>query len=90
MRIKYRWEAIDQENQIMEDCRKEGYQYVPERLYNGDTLKQHLTRSRYLLFKDKNKWTPSQHHRTEILFSRYPLLKRPITFQGSRHISTLM
>ena len=76
MRIQYRWEALDQENQIMEDCRKEGYQYVSERLENGDTLKQLLARSRYLLFKDKTKWTPSQHHRAEILFNRYPLLEK--------------
>jgi len=76
MRIQYRWEALDQENQIMEDCRKEGYQYVSERLENGDTLKQLLARSRYLLFKDKSKWTPSQHHRAAILFNRYPLLEK--------------
>ena len=76
MRIKYRWEAMDLENQIMEDCKKEGYRYVPERLENGDTLKQLLARSRYLLFKDKSKWTPSQHHRAEILFRKYPYLEQ--------------
>ena len=76
MRIKYRWEAMDRENQIMEDCKQEGIQYQPERLDNGDTLKQLLARSRYLLFKSRDKWTPSQHHRAEILFARYPLLEK--------------
>ena len=76
MRIQYRWEAMDLENQIMEDCKEAGYQYQPERLDNGDTLKQLLARSRYLLFKGRDKWTPSQHHRAEILFNRYPLLEK--------------
>ena len=50
--------------------------HVSEQLENGDTLKQLLARSRYLLFKSEDKWSPSQRHRAEILFSKYPLIKK--------------
>ena len=50
--------------------------FIPEVLGNGDTLKQLLARSRYLLFKRKTKWTASQIYRAEILFNRYPELER--------------
>lgn len=76
MRIAYRWEAIDQENKEMELSRELGRPYIPDRLENGDTLKQLLARSRYLLFKSEHNWTPSQVHRAEILFHRYPSLKQ--------------
>lgn len=35
-----------------------------------------MARSRYLLFKTENKWTPSQRVRAEVLFRWYPDLKR--------------
>ena len=76
LRIKYRWEAIEQENKEIELCRELDKAYLPERLENGDTLKQLLARSRYLLFKHENKWTPSQHKRAEILFKYYPDIKQ--------------
>jgi hypothetical protein len=50
IRIKYRWQAIDQENEAMEKA-KEIKSLNPEVLSNGDTLKQLLARSRYLLYK---------------------------------------
>jgi transposase len=40
MRIKYRWEAIDAENQAIEDAKTSKVTYLPEVLSNGDTLKQ--------------------------------------------------
>ena len=76
VRIKYRWEAMDQENDLIESCKQIGKKYIAERLENGDTLKQLLARSRYLLFKSRDKWTPSQSHRAEILFRRYPMLEK--------------
>lgn len=76
LRIKHRWEAIEQENNEIELCKELGKTYVAERLENGDTHKQLLARSRYLLFKNENKWTPSQHQRAEILFKYYPDLKQ--------------
>ena len=75
MRIAFRWEAIDQENKEIELARTTKKKYIPDVLENGDTLKQLLARSRYLLFKRENKWTPSQHRRAELLFRYYPSLE---------------
>ena len=75
MRIQYRWEAMDQENKEIELSKELNQKFIPEILENGDTLKQLLARSRYLLFKSKEAWTPSQIFRAEILFSRYPRLE---------------
>ena len=75
LRIKYRWEAIEEENQQILQAKKEDKAYKPEELANGDTPKQLLARSRYLLFKSKSKWTQSQLKRAEVLFERYPTLK---------------
>jgi transposase len=76
MRIKYRWEALEQENMEIDLAREVKKSYTPEILENGDTLKQLLARSRYLLFKSKSNWTPSQIHRAELLFKRYPSLEQ--------------
>lgn len=76
MRIHYRWEAIDQENKEIELGKETGQKYIPHILENGDTLKQLLARSRYLLFKPESKWTSAQHARAEILFERFPSLEQ--------------
>lgn len=76
LRIKYRWEAIDKENEAIKKARKNGEKYQPEVFANGDMLKQLLTRSRYLLFKHETDWTSTQQQRAAILFSKYPLLKK--------------
>ncbi|RZK04427.1 MAG: DDE transposase, partial [Flavobacterium sp.] len=76
MRIQYRWEAIEQENKEIELSKELRKKYIPDILGNGDTLKQLLARSRYLLFKHKSTWTPTQIHRAEILFRRYPSLEQ--------------
>ena len=44
------------------------------RLINGETRIEMLTRSRYLLFKLRNKWTPSQQKRAPLLFDTFPTL----------------
>ncbi len=76
IRVKYRWQAIDQENKEIELSKETGHKYIPEILSNGDTLKQLLARSRYLLFKSESKWTPTQRARAEVLFARYPALEK--------------
>ena len=76
LRIKYRWEALEQENELTASARQNKVPFIPEVLSNGDTLKQLLARSRYLLFKHQSKWSPSQQHRAQLLFERYPLLKQ--------------
>ena len=73
-RVKYRWEALDAENQAIETAKKNKQSYQPEVFPNGDTLKQLLARSRYLLFKHPSKWTTAQKQRADLLFLRYPLL----------------
>ena len=76
LRIQFRWQALDQENEEMTLARKAGTTYQPEILENGDTVKQLLVRSRYLLFKHPRKWSQEQRTRARILFTRYPLLHR--------------
>lgn len=75
LRIKYRWDAIDSENAEITAAKEKNEKYEPEFLSNGDTVKQLLARSRYVLFKSESKWTPTQKIRAELLFERYPLLK---------------
>ena len=75
-RIHYRWEALEQENQAYEQARKLQQVYRPEVLPNGDTLKQLLARSRYLLFKHPRLWTREQQQRSELLFSHYPVIQK--------------
>ena len=85
LRIEYRWQAIDQENKEMELAKELKQNYLPDVLENGDTLKQLLARSRYLLFKDQSKWTASQNQRAEILFRMYPTLEN--AYKLSRKLS---
>ena len=76
MRIKHRWDAIQEDNDDMENAKLEGCEYIPFRYENGDTRKELLARSRYLLFKSGDKWTSSQRQRAEILFREYPDLEK--------------
>ena len=76
LRIKYRWEAIEEENKAIEKAKKEGKKYQFEVMSNGDTLKQLLARSRYLLYKFEEKWTVSQQRRAALLFGKFPLLRK--------------
>lgn len=76
LRIKHRWDAIQQSNDEMEEARLNGDAYVPFRYHNGDTRKELLIRSRYLLFKSADKWTDRQKQRAAILFEEYPDIKK--------------
>lgn len=75
VRIKYRWLEIERENSFYALAKVNGVTHIPEILPNGDTLKQLLARSRYLLFKHHTKWTESQKQRADLLFQRYPEIK---------------
>jgi len=75
LRIKHRWDAILQANDEREEAKQNGEDYVPYRYPNGDTRKELLIRSRYLLFKSANKWTDRQRQRAAILFKEYPDIK---------------
>lgn len=72
IRIKHRWEAIDAENDAIEKAKLHKKAYIPEILSNGDSIKQLLARSRYLLYKRKHEWTSNQKERAMILFKLYP------------------
>ena len=76
IRIKHRWEAIDRENQEIREARIKNETYISKLFTNGDTLKQLLARSRYLLYKTKTDWTEKQQQRAAILFENYPDIKK--------------
>lgn len=76
MRIKHRWDTIQEANDEAEEAKLSGHKYEPFRYANGDTRKELLARSRYLLFKSSDKWTKSQKARAAILFEEYPDLKK--------------
>ena len=87
IRIKHRWEAIDEENEMIIHARKSGQIHVNEQYPNGDTKKQLLARSRYLLYKSSDKWTENQKIRASILFNEYPDIKEAYEInQSLRHI----
>ncbi|WP_432713462.1 ISAon1 family transposase [Pedobacter sp.] len=75
MRIKYRWEALEEENKAIDKARKSKTSFKAEILPNGDTLKQLLARARYVLYKKSTDWTESQKERAKLLFELYPSLK---------------
>jgi len=76
IRVKYRWEAIEKENNDIKESKTKGEKYQPLVLENGDTIKELLARSRYLLYKTPNDWTYRQEKRALLLFKYYPLLKK--------------
>ena len=84
IRIRHRWEAIAEENEKIKEFKLEkekakssgikisSKKYEPEEFENGDTKKQLLARSRYLLFKSRDKWNEKQKERAKILFENFP------------------
>ena len=60
IRISYRWDAIDQESKAIKLAKKNDESYNPISFSNGDTRRQLLARSRYLLFRSREKWSNSQ------------------------------
>jgi transposase len=76
VRIALRWEALDAENEAISRAKKEGRNYYADELANGDTVKQLLVRSRYLLFKHPRLWSEEQKARAVLLFERYPQLEK--------------
>ncbi len=83
IRIAHRWEAINEETNDIENARTDKVEYVPEVLKNGDTKKQLLFRSRYLLFKSPDRWSESQKKRARILFRLYPDIKEAFSLVHS-------
>ena len=76
MRVKARWEALDEESIQIAYAKACGKMYHAPVFANGDTRKQLLARSIYLLYKKESLWTQSQRIRAEILFKEYPDIKK--------------
>lgn len=96
LRIQYRWEAIEKENEAIKKAKEQGVKYSSFTFENGDTPKQLLARSRYIIVKRPDQWTENQKDRAAILFKKYPLLEqaykhtlefRNIYEQSSREIA---
>lgn len=75
LRVSLRWAAIKQENESIKLSKETKQKYIPEIFSNGDTLRELLARSKYLLYKAESDWTINQAKRASILFDKYPLLK---------------
>ena len=75
VRIRLKWDALDQENSAITDSKLNKTPFISREFSNGDTAKQLLTRSRFLLYKSPNKWSDSQKARATILFEEYPEIK---------------
>lgn len=75
IRVSLRWAAIKEENLAIKQAKEAKQKYIPEVLSNGDTLKELLARSKYLLYKLQEEWTLKQTNRAVILFEKYPLLE---------------
>jgi transposase len=75
LRIKERWIELDKENKAIEEAKQKGTRYQSIPLSNGDTPKQLLARSRYIIAKKPNDWTQNQKQRATLLFKLYPHLE---------------
>ena len=85
IRIKHRWEALEAENEAIEMAKKGKFNFEPKLLDNGDSLKQLLARSRYLLYKSEHNWTNEQEQRARILFNRDPDIE--VAYQLTQKLS---
>jgi transposase len=83
MRSGLRRIAQKTESEALLKARKEKVKFVPITYANGDTPRQLLARSRYVLFKPESRWHESQKERAEILFLQFPNL------QHAYHLSML-
>lgn len=79
IRIYYRQKLLSQRREAYEDYKikkKQNpdlvFQYNETKLPNKETHRQLLARSRYLLYKEKEKWSETQKQRAELLFKLYP------------------
>lgn len=76
MRIKIRWETLDEESMQMAHARAYRKTYHALVFENGDSRKQLLARSIYPLYKKESLWTEFQRIRAGILFRKYPEIKK--------------
>lgn len=75
IRNRLRRTALKEETAAILLAKKEKRLYVPLLYPNGDSTKQLLARSFYLLFKAPSAWTTRQTERATILFKEFPELE---------------
>ena len=88
MRIAYRWVVLDAENKAIKEHRakrKSAHtraekeligEWEPERMANGETKPQIMSRSRHIILMHKSKWNEQQQARAAILFQMFPELEK--------------
>lgn len=92
VRVRYRQMILTEEKNLREEKKvleretKKKATIRPKTYANGDTKKELLARSRYLLFSFREKWTESQKERATILFMEFPEIEKAydlmIRFRG--------
>jgi len=82
VRIRYRQEVLSLERKAKEEWKKAGKKMKDFAKVNpvevpssGETIKELLAKSRYLLFKFESQWTDSQRQRAQLLFECFPEIK---------------
>lgn len=88
LRIRHRWEALDEENKAIKAhrekrkscrCKQERDAlgpWKPAIMANGETMPQIMARSRHIILKHKSKWNEQQSARAKILFEKFPDLEK--------------
>lgn len=88
MRIAYRWVVLDAENKAIKEHRAKRKaartrvekeligEWEPERMANGETKPQIMSRSRHIILMHKSKWNEQQQARATILFQMFPELEK--------------
>lgn len=84
VRVRYRQMVLTEEKNRREEKKalERGMKHDkrpvarPKTYTNGDTKKELLARSRYLLFSFREKWTGSQKERATILFREFPEIEK--------------
>jgi transposase len=69
------YQDLEQQIKLKQEYTIKITEHLPIEFENGDSPKQLLARSRYILAKKEAQWTSNQQERAEILFSHYPDLK---------------
>ena len=76
IRTMIRQKVMKNDNEARKKARLNGERFIPVIYSNGDSKRQLVVRSRYLLFKPRNKWSERQKKRAGILFKEYPAIEK--------------
>ena len=78
------FQLFKQEEKLqMEECERDGkkysarkFNYIEQRLSNGETPSEILARSHFLLYKFPHQWKPWQRIRANVLFENFPEIEK--------------